>query len=155
MVSAAHFEVLNQIHARLHATDVTWVLTGSLSLALQGVETAVHDVDVQTDVAGAHEVQRLFADYVIRPVALTEDGVVRSHLGALQIDGVEVDVIGDIQTRVPGGPWEPPPDLTRLAKTVDAGGTQVPVLPLEYERGAYLKKGRPKKADLIAEALRS
>ena len=50
--------------------------------------------------------------------------------GALEIDGIEVEIIGDIQKRVTGGPWEPPPDLARLATTVEAEGTQVPVLRL-------------------------
>ncbi len=154
MVSAAHLDVLPQIHERLRPTDVTWVLTGSLSLALQGVDTEVHDIDVQTDQAGAREIELLFADYVVRPVVLKEDERVRSHLGALEIDGIEVEIIGDVQKRVPGGRWEPPPDLAGLATTVEVSGIRVPVLLLEYERDAYRKMGRPEKAEMIAEALR-
>ena len=154
MVSSVHLGVLRKVQQRLQDCDVTWVLTGSLGLALRGVETEVHDIDVQTDVAGAHEIERLFTDYVVRSVALLEDQQVRSHLGALEIDGIEVEIIGDIQKRVPGGPWEPPPDLARLATTVEAQGMQVPVLPLEYERDAYRQMGRLEKAELIAVALR-
>jgi hypothetical protein len=154
MIPSKHLDVLRQVQERLRDSGVTWVITGSLGLALQGVETDVHDIDVQSDRAGAHQIEELFADYVVRRVALLEDERVRSHLGALEIDGIEVEIIGDIQKRVTGGPWEPPPDLARLATTVEAEGTQVPVLRLEYERDAYRKMGRPDKAELIAAALR-
>ena len=154
-VSVKHLRVLRRVCELLEAAEVTWVLTGSLGLALQGIETEVHDIDVQTDAAGALEVERLLGGHVVRPVGLQEDALVRSYLGAAEIDGVEVEIIGDTQKRAPGGPWGPPPDLARLAVNVDAGGVRVPVLPLEYERDAYRAMGRDEKADLIDSALRA
>ena len=154
MIPATHLQVLRRLYKLLAGTKATWVLTGSLGLALRGVETDVHDVDVQTDHAGALELERLLAAYVVRPVELKEDPLVRSYLGAAEIDGVEIEIIGDIQKRIPGGPWGPPPDLACLATTVDAGGLPVRVLPLEYERDAYRAMGRPEKAGLIDAALR-
>lgn len=135
--------------------ESTWVLTGSLGLALQGVATEVHDIDVQTDRAGALELERRLAECVVRPVGLKEDALVRSYLGRAEMNGVEVEIIGDIQKRAPGGPWGPPPDLARLAVSVDAGGFPVRVLPLEYERDAYRAMGRLEKADLIDATLRA
>ena len=155
MVSARHLHVLRRVCELLEGTDVTWVLTGSLGLALRGVDTEVHDIDVQTDAAGALELERLLAEHVVRPVELKEDALVRSYLGAAEIDGVEVEIIGDIQKRAPGGPWGHPPDLAGLAVVVDAGGVWVPVLPLEYESDAYRAMGRSEKADLIDAALRA
>ena len=152
-VSTKHLDALRIICELLRPAAATWVLTGSLGLALQGVETEVRDIDVQTDAAGALELERLLAGYVVRSVALREDALVRSYLGAAEIDGVEVEIIGDIQKRRPGGRWGPPPDLARLATTVGAGGIRVPVLPLEYERDAYRAMGRPEKAALIDAAL--
>ena len=86
---------------------------------------------------------------------LKEDALVRSYLGAAEIDGVDVEIIGDIRKRAPGGRWGPAPDLARLAISVDAGGVPVRVLPLEYERNAYRAMGRSEKADLIDAALRA
>ena len=153
MIPATHLRVLRRVRGLLANTEVMWVLTGSLGLALQGVETDVHDIDVQTDRAGALELARLLAEYVVRPVVLKEDALVRSYLGAAEIDGVEVEIIGDIQKRPPGGRWGPPPDLARLAVTMEAGGFPVRVLPLEYERDAYRAMGRFEKAELIDRAL--
>ena len=155
MVSARHLHALRRICELLQPADATWVLTGSLGLALRGVETEVHDIDIQTDAAGALELERLLAEYVVRPVGLKEDARVRSYLGAAEIDGVDVEIIGDIQKRAPGGQWGPAPDLVRLAITIDAGGVPVRVLPLEYERNAYRAMGRSEKADLIDAALRA
>ena len=150
VVSARHLHALRRICELLQPADATWVLTGSLGLALRGVETEVHDIDIQTDAAGALELERLLAEYVVRPVGLKEDARVRSYLGA-----AEIEIIGDIRKRAPGGPWGPAPDLVRLAITVDAGGVPVRVLPLEYERNAYRAMGRSEKADLIDAALRA
>ena len=155
MVSARHLHALRRICDLLQPADATWVLTGSLGLALRGVETEVHDIDIQTDAAGSLELERLLAEYVVRPVCLKKDALVRSYLGAAEIDGIEVEIIGDIQKRAPGGLWGPPPDLARLAITIDAGGVPVRVLPLEYERDAYRAMGRSGKADLVDAALRA
>ncbi len=155
MIPATHVHVLRRLRELLAGAEATWVLTGSLGLTLQGVETDVHDIDVQADRAGALELERLLSEYVVRPVELKEDALVRSYLGAAEIDGVQVEIIGDIQKRIPGGPWGPPPDLARLAITVEAGGFPVRVLPLEYERDAYRAMGRSGKAELIDAALRA
>ena len=73
MVSARHLRVLRRVCELLEGTDVTWVLTGSLGLALRGVETEVHDIDVQTDAAGALELERLLAG-ARRPAGGAEGG---------------------------------------------------------------------------------
>ena len=151
-VPARRLRVLGRLCELFEAAGVTWALTGSASLALQGVETHVRDIDVQTDREGTLEMERLLAEHVVAPVRLEEDALVRSYLGAAEVDGMEVEIIGDIQKRAPGGEWGPPPDLARLAITIDAGGFQVPVLPLEYERDAYRAMGRSEKANLIDAA---
>ena len=38
---------------RLSSVVYPWALTGSLSHALQGVDLAIHDIDIQTDRDGA------------------------------------------------------------------------------------------------------
>jgi hypothetical protein len=35
-----------------------WAVTGSLGMALQGMELAVHDIDLQTSREGAYEIER-------------------------------------------------------------------------------------------------
>ena len=126
-----------------------WVLTGSVGLALQGMPLEPRDVDVQTDAAGAYEIQRRLAAYTTRPVAFVTRERTRSHWGGFSIDGIEVEVMGDAQQRPPGGEWGPAPDLARLAIWVEMDDLRLRVLPLAYEADAYRRMGRDEKAALI------
>ncbi|MCW5879733.1 MAG: hypothetical protein KIS91_02190 [Anaerolineae bacterium] len=128
---------------------VVWVITGSVGLALQGMSLEPRDVDLQTNEAGAYEIQRRLAAYTTRPVAFVARERTRSHWGAFVIDGIEVEVMGDIQQRAPDGEWDPAPDLPRLARWVEVDGLRVRVLPLAYEADAYRRMGRTEKAALI------
>lgn len=153
MIPTSHWQVLRKLCAHLEPEGVVWALTGSTSLALQGVPVPVHDIDVQTDAEGAYAVQRCFSSYIAREVAHSATDTIRSHFGALTIDGVQVEIMGDIEKRLPGGEWEAPPPIALLRTYIEADGLRVPVLPLEYECEAYLKLGRPEKAQVIRETL--
>ncbi|MFN8473376.1 MAG: hypothetical protein U0822_14395 [Anaerolineae bacterium] len=140
--------VLKQLDAAL--TDVLWVITGSVGLALQGMPLEPNDVDIQTDEANAYEIARRFADHVTQPVALAERSWGRSLMGKLALDGLQVEIIGGSQVRS-GDIWEPPPDLASLARTVEVEGMRLRVLPLAYEAEAYRRMGRLEKAALIQQ----
>ena len=145
--------VLRQIEARLRGTGVNWAVTGSLGFALQGVPVEPHDIDIQTDEAGAYAIARLFAECVTRPIAFSPAANIRSHFGALLVDGVKVEIMGDIQKRLDNGTWEKPPDLNRHRRFVEVEGMRVPVLSLEYERDAYAKMGCVEKAEMLRKWL--
>ncbi|MDH7490384.1 MAG: hypothetical protein QHH80_12880 [Anaerolineae bacterium] len=148
-----HLSVLRMLYDVLEGAGVNWAVTGSLGLALQGVPLEPHDVDVQTDEAGAYRIAALFADRVVRPVTFSAKAGMRSHFGALDIDGLTVEVMGDVQHQRADGSWEPPPDLWRIRRWVDIAGIRVPVLSLEHERDAYAKMGRTERVALISRAL--
>ena len=73
----------------------------------------------------------------------------RSHFGALAIDGLNVEIMGDIQKRLPDGAWEVPVDLNRHKRFVEIEGMRIHVLSLEYEYQAYLKLGRTERAEML------
>ena len=66
MINPKYIDVLRRLHARLSDEEVSWVVVGSLSLALQGVPIDVHDIDIATDTSGAYAIERLFSNCVIR-----------------------------------------------------------------------------------------
>jgi Aminoglycoside-2''-adenylyltransferase len=142
MVAPAYLTILRQISDALDGSGVRWVVTGSFGFALQGLPVEPHDIDIQTDAIGAYEIARRLAAYAVRPVAFVESARIRSHLGGLQIDGIPVEIMGDIQKRSADGSWEPPVDLQRHRHEVEIDGMQIPVLSLTYERGAYHTLGR-------------
>ena len=149
MIDPVYLNVLRQIHARLSNTDVNWVVTGSLGFALQGVPVQPNDIDLQTDKAGAYAIESLFSEVVTRRVKFSATERIKSHFGALQIDGIEVEIMGDIQKKGADGVWEEIVDPARYRLMVEIDGMLVPVLSLEYEYEAYLKFGRIERAKML------
>ena len=46
---------------------------------------------------------RCFSEFMTRAVALRTSERIRSHFGAAEIDGVSVEIMGDIRKRTEGG----------------------------------------------------
>jgi len=153
MIHSSYINVLRRIYTRLNDGTVNWVVTGSLGFALQGVPVEVHDIDIQTDEVGVYEIERRFCEFVIRKVAFSSTERIRSHFGALMIDGIKVEIMGNIQKRLEDGTWEEPVNLKYHKRVVEVQGMQVPALSLEYEYRAYLRLGRIDKAEMLRKWL--
>ncbi|MFQ5408359.1 MAG: nucleotidyltransferase domain-containing protein [Anaerolineales bacterium] len=152
-VPGTHLPVLQLLCERLSDADVVWAVTGSTGLAAQGVAVDVHDIDVQSDRLGAYAIAALFPGRVVRPVEFSAAANIRSHYGALEIEAVTVEIMGDVEKRLAAGTWESPPDLTAQRRWVQLGGFELPVLSLEYELGAYATLGRAHTVRAIRRAL--
>jgi hypothetical protein len=113
------------------------------------MDLTIHDIDVQTDAAGAYAIERCLAEYIVQPVRFVGSERMRSHLGALEIGGVKVEIIGALQKRLGDGSWEEPAQVDRHKRWVDLAGLRIPVLALEYEYEAYRTMGRLEKAEMI------
>jgi len=153
MIRPTYLSALRKIYVRLNDGGVNWAITGSLGFALQGVPVEVHDIDIQTDEAGAYEIERRFSEFIIRKVAFSSADKIRSHFGGLMIDGVKVEIMGDIQKRLADGTWEARVDLKCHQRMVSVEGMGVPVLSLAYEYQAYLKLGRIDRAEMLRKWL--
>ncbi len=121
-------------------------------MALQGVPVDVHDIDIQTDSRGAYEFEKRLAEFVVCPVRYVVSERIRSHLGELEVLGLKVEIMGDIEKLVEGA-WEAPVEVSRYRCWALLGRLKVPVLSLEYEHQAYLKLGRNEKAELLRQWL--
>ncbi|WP_202593754.1 nucleotidyltransferase domain-containing protein [Halolamina rubra] len=131
--------------------EVSWALTGSASFALQGVPVEPEDVDVQTTAAGAYAIESAFGDRIVDPVSLSAAERIKSHFGALELNGVRVEIMGAVQKRRPDGTWEPPVAVDANRTVVELDGREIPVLSLQYEAEAYDQLGRDERAALLAE----
>jgi hypothetical protein len=152
-ISPQHLRALRKVYERLHASGLNWVVCAGMNLALQGVPVSVHDIDLETDAAGAYEIERLFAECVASPVVFSSTDRIRSHFGALSIEGIIVEIIGDMEILSEDGRWERTAPLPQQQLLVQVGDTQIPVLSLEYECEAYHKLGRHEKAELVRKWL--
>jgi S-adenosylmethionine-dependent methyltransferase len=130
---------LRQIARCLDQAGVAYKVVGGTSAALHGVPIPVRDLDLETDVEGAYRFQALFADHAVQPVAWRESETYRSHFGRYDLDGLSVEVMGDVQRREGDG-WVP--TMARTEATVDLEGTAVRVSWLEEETLAYVRRKR-------------
>jgi len=102
LIQPIYLQVLRKIHNGLAGSSAVWAVTGSLGMALQGMPVTVNDIDIQTDRSGAYEIERRFAPFVTRKVTFSEAETIRSHFGSLTIDGIRVEIMGDIQKAAGG-----------------------------------------------------
>lgn len=153
MIETHHLNALQKICVRLENRNILWAVTGSLNMVLQGMPIKAHDIDLQTDQAGAYQIEALFPEYAFEPVRYLASERMRSHLGKLLIDGVEVEIIGGLQKLLPDGTWEAPVDVEKHKRHVEIEDMRVPVLTLAYEYQAYLILGRFEKAELLKDWL--
>jgi hypothetical protein len=155
MIEPQHLAALVKIHSRLRDCKAAWVITGSLGMALQGMDLDVHDIDIQTDKQGAFEIERQFPGNVIEPVHASQSERIRSYFGKLEIDGIKVEIMGDLQKRIDEKTWEEPVRVEADRRWVNFDEMQIPVLSLEYEYQAYIKLGRVEWAEMLRKWLQN
>ena len=101
MIGPVYLSVLRRIHGKLSEENVNWAI--SLGIAFQSVPVEVHDIDIQTDERDAYKIEILFSEFVIKKVAFSSAEKIRSHFGALMIDGIKVKIMGNVQKRLEDG----------------------------------------------------
>lgn len=153
MIPLVHRNVLHKLYAQLQDTPINWVVTGSLSFALQGVPITPNDIDIQSDKVGVYAIEQHFSESVVRKVAFLPSEKICSYFGVLTIDGLNVEIMGDLQKRKENGEWEKPVDVTAYKHTVEFEGIHIPVLTLEYEYSAYMKLERFERAQMLINTI--
>ncbi len=149
MIDQMYVAVLRTIATRLTDQAINWVVTGSLGFALQGLPVQPHDIDLQTDAHGAYALERCFSTSSVRPVRVSQTERIQSHFGAFVLNGIQVEIMGNIQHRRSDGTWDVPIDLQAYKRYVMLENLYVPVLSLVYEEAAYRKLGRIAKANML------
>ena len=148
-----HARVTSMLIRQFDPSQNLWALTGSAGLRLQGVDIPVHDLDVQTDQKTIYLFQEKLAGFMKMPVHVWESEHTRSYHGQAEIDGLQVEFLGDVRHRGQDNTWEPL-DLESVRLWVDWQAIRIPVLSLAHEALAYEKMGRVQKAELIRSAIR-
>lgn len=153
VVPSVLLDVLRKLHTKLEDEGLDWALVGSLGLAIRGVPVEPRDVDIMTDKASAYRIEQLFSDSVASPVSFRSSDKIESHFGALNVDGVKVEIMGDFRIRLEDGGWQGPPDFRKFKETSPVEEMSVPVLSLEWEYESYSRLGRADKAEMVKALL--
>lgn len=90
MIDSKIITALRIICDKLMQSDISWVLVGSTSLALQRVNITPQDIDILTDKDGAYKINKLLKDYEVKPVEYCQSERFQSHLGEFRINNVKV-----------------------------------------------------------------
>lgn len=149
-----HTKVLSLLVDRVPPTQDLWALTGSAGLRLQGIDLSVHDLDLQTDAKTILLLEKKLAEFMKVPVHLWETEHTLSYHAQAEIDGLQVELLGDVRHRGDNERWNPSLDIESVLVWVEWHGLIIPALSLAHEAIAYEKMGRTQKAELIRSALR-
>jgi hypothetical protein len=115
----------------------------------------VHDIDLRTTAHDAYALESVFRTYQKRPVTFASTGVVRSHFGALEMNGIQVEIIGDMQHRLADGTWEPLVDMNVFKVWITIDELHVPVMSLAFLYQAYQLLGRADKVTVLHQWLQN
>ena len=149
-----HSNALAFLVAKTPPTQYLWALTGSAGLRLQGVDLSVNDLDLQTTAKTVFLLEKELAEFMKVPVHLWETEHTLSYHGQAEIDGLQVELLGDIRHRQTDGTWGPALDIESVLVWVEWHDLTIPVLSLAHEALAYEKMGRTQKAERIRSAIR-
>jgi len=132
--------------------EINWVLTGSTSLVIQGVETKVNDIDIITDKKGAWEIDKLLDKYRVQSPDHSETEKYQSYFGVYKIGKTRLEVMGQFQYRLKDGNWSEPYKVDQVIHK-QFEDMNLPLLSLKQELKEYQNLDRLDKAQKIKDAI--
>ncbi|WP_259071715.1 nucleotidyltransferase domain-containing protein [Mucilaginibacter sp. X4EP1] len=94
---------LIKVHQLITPITNNWILIGSSSLFLQGYPVKPNDIDILCPAAEAQQIEHLLKAYRFQPDANISRDKFRSVFSKYVIDGVKVEVMGDLEVNTPSG----------------------------------------------------
>ena len=132
--------------------NIDWILSGSYSLFIQGVDIEANDIDIVTNKVGAIKLDSLLSKYCIKPLEYSSTSEFRSYYGNYLIEGTKIDIMGEFQYMQKNGNWS---KLRHMCNTFnnDFENMKLKLFPLEEELKEYEELGRVEKVNKIKEKL--
>ena len=118
-----------------------YVIRGTASLVLQGIDMNVDDIDIISDKRGALACNKIFKDYLLEEVKYQESEKFKSYFGKFKINDVPVEVMGEWEIKTPKGKWVDPFDGSER-KEIRIRGKTVWVTTVEEELKSFAAMGR-------------
>ena len=136
-------DTLKIIYDRLKDENIKWVLVGSASLFLQGVDIIANDIDILTDNDGAKRISYLFSEFIVKPVKYSEGEYFRSYFGEMKINKIKVEIMGDLEEKRKGI-WISYKSRLENPVIISIGNINVPVSDLKEQLIGYKESSREK-----------
>ncbi len=149
---------LSTLLERLQGSTIEWRIWGSVALALQGLEISPRDVDLLLPSGDATSLMaETLEEFVESPPHWRTSGPFTSYRGHCRIEGVEIDLIGELMIETPQGRVELGADslLWRWESPLPFQGWKVPSIPLEIQLVTYyLMPEREERVNQITSLLK-
>jgi hypothetical protein len=151
--------VVSQVVPAMFKSQQPWALMGSTCSVLQGIDGyAPPDIDLVTTMKGAYIMEGAVAScgVTVRPVSWSVAPPYESHFGIFEVDGVKVEVMGDLVIRCDDGLIDAAEHFARWSDKVRVlhfEGFHIPVVRLEWQLVANVLLRRPERSIGIVELL--
>lgn len=136
-----------------------WALVGSTASVLQGLPRyQPPDIDLATTMQGAYIMEGCLSEAgtTARPVRYSVKAPYASYFGIFHVDGVKVEVMGELIIRCVDGVIDLGDHWARWSehvRLVEVEGMHIPVAPLEWQLVANAMLGRDERVATIAAYL--
>ena len=141
-------DALKIISKKMENKNISWILIGSTSLALQGVNLEPEDIDILTDKEGVFEINKILKQYEIQSIKTNPSKLFKSHLSQYLINDVKVEVMGDFIFRSKlTNEWLSLDSMLQSYYLIETQKAKIPIFSLEKSVKIYEQWGREK--DLI------
>ncbi len=155
-INSRFVDVLKMIHEKLTPHRIEWVVIGSVSLALQGVDIEPKDIDILTNKEDALKTNILLKNFVTSPVKLMRSERFESYRGTFQVNGIDIDIIGDFRVLIDNS-WLSLSERLLTRKFIEVENITLSVSPLRDQLTMYnilQRKTDIRKIQTIEEKLR-
>jgi hypothetical protein len=158
-VADALTKILQCIIPAMFRSQQPWALMGSLASVLQGMpDYTPPDIDLVATSQGAYEMEECLAGLgtTVRPVKLSSSRPYTSHFGIFDVDGVKVEVMGDLIIQCDDGSLHAEDHWSRWSQRVRVlhfRDMHIPVVPLEWQIVANALLRRPERVEGCAKQL--
>jgi predicted nucleotidyltransferase len=139
-------EVLKKISGMIQGHGIKWVVVGTVSLALQGVDIQPKDIDIISTKEDTFRISEILKEFEIKPVEFGRTLLFESYMGVYAIEGVKVEVMGDFREKI-DNKWVSLNERLISPVIVDIDNVPIPVSTLEDQLLSYEKLGRPKDSE--------
>lgn len=151
--------IMQAIIPEMFKSQQPWALMGSLASVLQGMPDYVPpDIDLVSTTKGAYVMEGAITrvDKTVRAVALSSAGPYTSHFGIFDVNGVKVEVMGDLVIKCDDGSLTTEDHWSKWSERVRVlhyRKLHIPVVPLEWQIVANALLNRPERVSGCARQL--
>jgi len=153
MVPENILSALKIFYDKISSKQIFWILTGSTSLAIQGVDVNINnDIDILTDKQGSEKIDELLNGFMLKKSDYSITDKYKSYFGIYQINNVKVEVMGEFQYKMKDGLWSIPNQRNGFF-IKEFEGMNLPMLYLNQELKEYENLDRYDKVEKIRKVL--